>query len=159
MASIRYLPDDCQKPPSEAPLALLMVFVGHRVAHLLEKRLNRLGYNHTQAAIIGSLIRRPGLMAQDLAGVVPVEAPSITRALQALERQGLVSRQPHPTDGRASLFYLTETGREAAENMASLMRKLSNELEGSLTPQELQAFRGALGKLFARTEEMKGADL
>lgn len=146
----------CADVPHRVPLAAELVFLGHRVSHLIERRLARHGYNHTQAVIIMTLARHPGRMAQDLAGPVRVEPPSVTRALQTLERRGLVDRTPHPTDGRASLFHLTATGREVAVVLARLMEETSGELEQCISPEELAALRMALGSLIARVEELRG---
>lgn len=146
----------CPDFPGSAPLAIQLILLGHRLAHLLERRLARYDLNHTQAAIIMALDRRPGLMAQDLAHPVKVEPPSVTRALQALERRGLVCREPHPTDGRASLFHLTNSGREEAANLARLFRETSAELEEAVPPADLAALRGVLSALFVRTDRMRG---
>ena len=37
--------------------------------------------------------------------------PTMTATLRTLREQGLVDRQPHPTDGRAHVVALTDTGR------------------------------------------------
>ena len=145
----------CPDFPGDAPLAVQLAFLGHRVVHLIERRLDRLDYSHTQAAIIIALHRRPGLMAQDLVGPIPVEPPSVTRALQALERRGLICRQPHPTDGRASLLYLTQSGQEASAAIDELWRDTSAELETGVAPAELATLRAALQTLVAATEETK----
>lgn len=43
-----------------------------------------------------------------------VHPTSITNAVDRLEAAGLVSRSPHPTDGRATLIGITEDGRRLA---------------------------------------------
>ena len=37
--------------------------------------------------------------------------PTMTATVRALEEQGLVDREPHPTDGRAHVVVLTDAGR------------------------------------------------
>lgn len=44
-----------------------------------------------------------------------VHAASVTNAVDRLERQGLVRRDPHPYDGRAVLAVLTADGRRVAQ--------------------------------------------
>lgn len=41
-----------------------------------------------------------------------VHPTSVTSAVDRLEDQGMVERVPHPTDGRARLAVLTDTGRD-----------------------------------------------
>jgi DNA-binding MarR family transcriptional regulator len=43
-----------------------------------------------------------------------VHPTSITNAVDRLEAAALVTRSPHPTDGRATLVRITDAGREAA---------------------------------------------
>ena len=43
-----------------------------------------------------------------------VHPTSITNAVDRLERAGLVTRQPHPSDGRGVLVAVTEEGRRVA---------------------------------------------
>jgi DNA-binding MarR family transcriptional regulator len=44
-----------------------------------------------------------------------VHATSVTNAVNRLEVQGFVRRQPHPTDGRTTLAVITDAGREVVE--------------------------------------------
>ncbi len=55
-----------------------------------------------------STLRRHGAMsAGELAGHERVQPPSMTRVVVALEGKGLVTRTPHPTDGRQVVIDLT----------------------------------------------------
>ncbi len=148
----------CEEHPGDVPLAVQLVFLGHRLAHVVERRLALYDYNHTQASIIMILDRRPGLTAQDLARPVRVQPASITRALQSLERRGLVDRRPHPTDGRASVLHLTEAGCQAAATIARTVREASVELESHLPTAQRAVLRSALPLLLARVEELRGAE-
>lgn len=50
-----------------------------------------------------------------------VHPTSVTSTVQRLERDGLVVREPHPRDGRASMLLLTDAGRAlAAQATAAL---------------------------------------
>lgn len=42
--------------------------------------------------------------------------PTVTRALTALERRGMVRRAPHASDGRSTSLFLTATGRTLLED-------------------------------------------
>src|SRR5690606_5155177 len=43
-----------------------------------------------------------------------VHPTSVTNTVDRLERDGLVRREPHPTDGRATLIVIEDSGRELA---------------------------------------------
>ena len=64
----------------------------------------------TQLAALSTLKGHGALTPGELAAHEKVTPPSMTRVLAALEERGLVSRRPHPTDGRQSIVELTEAG-------------------------------------------------
>lgn len=52
-----------------------------------------------------------------------VHPTSVTNAVDRLEAAGLVRREAHPTDGRATLVVLTPEGREAALRATDLLNE------------------------------------
>lgn len=53
-----------------------------------------------------------------------VHPASVTNTVDRLERDGLLRREPHPRDGRATLLLLTEYGREVAEEATRALNEL-----------------------------------
>jgi DNA-binding MarR family transcriptional regulator len=68
------------------------------------------GLSWSQAAAMGRLDRTGPLTTADLARAEMVKPQSMGTLLAELEHDGLVRRQPHPTDGRQILFSLTDAG-------------------------------------------------
>ncbi|AZS38353.1 MarR family transcriptional regulator [Microbacterium sp. 1P10UB] len=50
-----------------------------------------------------------------------VHPTSVTNTVERLVRDGLVVREPHPTDGRAAILALTDDGRELVERATSAL--------------------------------------
>lgn len=50
-----------------------------------------------------------------------VHPTSVTNTVQRLERDGLIAREPHPHDGRASMILLTDAGRALAAEAAAAL--------------------------------------
>ena len=71
------------------------------------------GLSWSQAAAMGRLDRTGPMTTADLARAEMVKPQSMGTLLSELEQDGLVRRQPHPTDGRQILFSLTAAGVEA----------------------------------------------
>ncbi len=67
----------------------------------------------SQNAALARLERTGGATTADPAPPEAVKPQSMGAILAALERDGLVARRPHPTDGRQVLFSLTARGAEA----------------------------------------------
>ena len=68
------------------------------------------GLGWSQAAAMGRLARAGPMTTAELARAEMVKPQSMGALLAELERDGLVRREPHPTDGRRILFSLTEAG-------------------------------------------------
>ncbi len=71
------------------------------------------GLSWSQAAAMGRLDRTGPMTTAELARAEMVKPQSMGSLLAELEQDGLVQRQPHPTDGRQILFSLTVAGVEA----------------------------------------------
>jgi DNA-binding MarR family transcriptional regulator len=66
-----------------------------------------------------------------LAGMLEVDAPTVTRKVQQLERLGYVAREPDPDDGRASLIRLTASGQDTVDRILDAHRhRLARLLDG-----------------------------
>jgi DNA-binding MarR family transcriptional regulator len=61
-----------------------------------------------------SFSRRGGLPLGKIGERLQVNPASVTNAVDRLEADGLVTRQPDPDDGRVTLARLTPTGRRIA---------------------------------------------
>ena len=70
------------------------------------------GLSWSQAAAMSRLHKLGPTTTADLARAEMVKPQSMGTLLAELESEGLVQRQPHPTDGRQILFSLTEAGVE-----------------------------------------------
>ena len=100
-----------------------------------------------------STLRRHGAMsAGELAAHERVQPPSMTRVVGALEAMELVTRTPHPTDGRQVVIELTPAAHDLLDAEARAREAwLFGRLE-QLSPQEreiLQAAATIMDKLAA----------
>ena len=66
----------------------------------------------THLAALSTLKRHGPMSPGELAGHERVQPPSMTRVVVALEGMGLVTRSPHPTDGRQVVIDLTPAAEE-----------------------------------------------
>ena len=77
----------------------------------------------SQVAIMARLEEAGPLTTADLARAESVKPQSMGGTLAAMEEEGLVERQPHPTDGRQILYALTDEGREAKRKVSLAKRE------------------------------------
>ena len=97
----------------------------------------------THLAALSTLKRNGPMSPGELAAHERVQPPSMTRVVVALENMGLVTRTPHPTDGRQVIIGLTP----AAEDLLSAEARareawLSGRLQ-ELTADERAVLREA----------------
>lgn len=87
-----------------------------------------------------------------LAAYYCVDNSTITPRLQRLERAGLLSREPDPSDGRAALVRITPAGERLRKRLHQARRTMLEELvqEWPLSEQALVA--GAASRLAERLE-------
>jgi DNA-binding MarR family transcriptional regulator len=77
----------------------------------------------SQVAIMARLEEAGPSTTADLARAESVKPQSMGGTLAAMEEEGLVERQPHPTDGRQILYALTDEGREARRKVRLAKRE------------------------------------
>lgn len=92
----------------------------------------------------------------ELAELLGIDAPAVTRKVQQLERLGFVSREPDPEDKRATRIQLTSDGEDTLERVLDARRKRLARLFGGWTHKELRSFSSSLSR-FAEilTNEME----
>ena len=98
--------------PTETAAAELMQAMGVLLRRVRGEAGHE-GLSWSQAAAMGRLDRTGPMTTAELARAEMVKPQSMGTLLSELEQDGLVQRQPHPTDGRQILFSLTAAGVEA----------------------------------------------
>lgn len=98
----------------------------------INQTLSDLGLNFSRFEAIALLsFTRTGQMPLGKMGErLQVHPTSITNTIDRLERDGLVKRVPHATDGRTVLAEITDEGRRMAEKGAEALAQISFGLDG-----------------------------
>ena len=97
----------------------------------------------THLAALSTLKRHGPMSPGELASHERVQPPSMNRVVVALEGMGLVTRTPHPTDGRQVVLSLTPAAETLLADEARAREAwLSGQLQ-QLTPAERDVLREA----------------
>jgi DNA-binding MarR family transcriptional regulator len=88
-----------------------------------------------------------------LAEAAAVAAPTATRMLDGLVRDGLVTRSPSDSDRRSVLIDLTPAGRDAVALTGELLAGVRTRIAGSLTEREQAQAAKLLARLALVVEE------
>lgn len=74
---------------------------------------------------------------RDLADRVRLSQPGISRLVERMEADGLVTRERDPQDGRGTVVVLTEAGRDAQRTMGRVhARSITARVTHALTAEE-----------------------
>ncbi|AUY52219.1 MarR family transcriptional regulator [Streptomyces sp. CB01881] len=99
-----------------------------------------------QAGVLGLLVRDDrACTVAELAAHQRVRHQSMARTVALLTETGLVTQQPHPTDGRKLLVAATDAGRAALhEQRARREAVIAGAIEARLVPEERETLRTAV---------------
>lgn len=86
---------------------------------------------------------------RSLAQTLGVSPRNVTGLVDGLEQTGFVTREPHPTDRRATLVTLTEQGTATVARLRREHADLAQQLFGSLSARRFDEFAKALDEVLA----------
>ena len=140
--------------PADIRLTVLLVLVARRWRSLLDEKLRPIGQSSARMEALSAIINSPDRSAQvDIARRLRIEGPTLTRMLDALEKDGLVERRSAPGDRRTKQLQVTAAGEAALGEIFALAdvfreRLLAGEDDATMTT--VSAFlESLLGKLDA----------
>ncbi|MEM6383353.1 MAG: MarR family transcriptional regulator [Pseudomonadota bacterium] len=84
---------------------------------------------------------------QTLATAMGRDNSQLTRLIRDLESKGLLTREPSPSDGRATILSLTAEGTEFLKAAKSTLASVVDEVVAPLSQEERQTFVSLLGKI------------
>lgn len=112
-----------------------------RAAYLLLHRCSdvqfgKLGVTADQFVLLATLARGHALTQRELAARMPSDPSTVRAMLVLLERRGLVSRNTHPTDGRARTVALTVSGQRKFRQVFKAGQGIRDQMASSLSASE-----------------------
>ena len=115
----------------DVPFSIALLKSYHAQNNVFRPMIAELGLSVGQPKILGFLARHDGCMQKDLAAMCDIEPATISRLLDKMEADGLISRRAVAGNKRATAISLTPSGyasHEAATEMRGKMEAL--ELSG-----------------------------
>ena len=118
--------------------------IGRLVYHL-RTPATRSGITPTRLAALSALTRYPdGVRQGDLAELMNMSAPSMTRLVEILQEAGWVERRRDPADQRCPLLVLATVGRKTIETLRDDSATQLGEELAELTADERAALAAAV---------------
>jgi DNA-binding MarR family transcriptional regulator len=130
--------------PENWPLGRLLGAASRAVERAWADALEARGLTH--AGLIVLHLLENGVDSQaDLARIAQVEAQTMSRTVDRLEREGLVTRAPDPRDRRRHVLAITPAGRDAFAAVSGLEDEVFPEVD------DRDALRRALIQIVAES--------
>jgi DNA-binding MarR family transcriptional regulator len=114
-----------------------------------------LGLHPGQEALLLELARTGPLIQAQLSEALGVEPPSVTLMTRKLEAAGHIRRRPAPSDKRAGIVELTDSGRALADQVKQLWCALAEETVTGLPAQTVAELPGLLATLTGNVDSRR----
>jgi DNA-binding MarR family transcriptional regulator len=116
----------------------------------MTQAIEALGLTLSRTHVLWELGRRGPVRQRVLAEALKVTARAVTGLVDALADDGLVTREPHPTDRRATLVTLTPTGEALVAQLERDHEALARALFAPMSRRDLDCFGRGLTDVIAR---------
>lgn len=93
---------------------------------------------------------------KQLALCAQIEQPSMAQLLNRLERDGMITRTPDPSDGRASLIGLTDKAQAALPRVDAIVDGFNDQAVKGMSPAEVETLIRLLKQMIANLEDDAG---
>ena len=122
-----------------AALAVIEVFVERMAVYDLRP---------VDFSVLSLILHNPGITSRQLCSSLGILPPNLVGLVNNLEKRELISRQPHPRDGRAMGLHLTPAGQKLMVHAERTAAELEAEAAGKLTASELKTLIRLLKKVY-----------
>jgi len=113
---------------------------------------NSCGFSFPRLRVLELLHCRGPAMMKTLADGLGLSARNLTAVADSLEAEGLLRRVPHPTDRRATVLELTESGLRAADEALAPRLAEIGQLFEELSPTARAGLKHSLSTLVEAME-------
>ncbi|MEE8465677.1 MAG: MarR family transcriptional regulator [Dehalococcoidia bacterium] len=140
-------PETTKEIPSQEHLGYWVGSLASAIAKGADAELAPMGVTPCQWAILEAAFYGNANTLTGLARIIPVDAASISRQLDKLQKSGLVRRRRLRSDRRTVRIELTEAGRELVPKLSPRIQANNDRFLSGITSSEQAAFTGIIQKM------------
>lgn len=129
---------------------LIQLCRAHR--RIADAKLNEIGLYAGQEALLLCLAANQGISQRELSEQLDVEAATITKTLNRLQKAGFITRKPDPDDGRVSRVYITDEGQRLYGGIQATWQAINSQLLQGTSELEVALLRRILAQLLENLE-------
>jgi MarR family transcriptional regulator for hemolysin len=107
--------------------------------------------------VLEQLVVDDGLSQRDLARRLSLEAPTLTRHVDHMAAEGLLTRTPDTRDRRVTRISITPEGRRLHERLMAVAQEREQDLRSIITDREAAVLERVLSRISHHLEDADAA--
>lgn len=131
--------------------------ISRGLARVGDVRLRDLGFATAQLPVLTALKDGARMTQTELARWAKVEQPTMAQMLARMERDGIIRREPDPSDRRGSLVSLTKQALSRLPAGRAVLRQGNVEMTKGLSARDVATLLSLLRHVLANVEAMESA--
>lgn len=139
--------------PTDTPIGLLLTRSARAVERAFDEALAAGGGSRPVWLVLMALKASPPRTQAELAAAVGIRAATLSHHLDAMESDGLVTRERLPDNRRVHVVRLTDAGDELFGRLAGVARTHDRRLRAGLDDTEIATLRVLLRHLAANVAD------
>ncbi|WP_200881383.1 MarR family winged helix-turn-helix transcriptional regulator [Nocardia brasiliensis] len=117
---------------------------------MMERGMAERGLTQARSRVLWTLHHRGPLTQRALADLLAVTPRNVTGLLDGLAAEDYITREPHPTDRRATLVNLTRRGKSFTATLRRERDEMAAALFDGVPTEQLRSFLDTLEVVIAR---------
>jgi len=113
----------------------------------LRRRIEPLGIVPGQFPALLALWQKDGQTQKELVEKLDIEQATMANTLNRMERDGLILRKDHPTDGRVKIIWLTPKAMSVRDDAYKAAAKVNEMALAELSPEEREQYIGTTQRI------------
>jgi MarR family transcriptional regulator for hemolysin len=134
-------------PPTAPPIGIELARTAKTCTRAFDDAMAAAGGSQPVWLILISLKTRQLANQRELAAAVGIQGATLTHHLNAMEADGLVTRERDPANRRSHLVALTEAGDELFHRLRAVAVAFDRRLRGGLSEKDITTLSRLLGRL------------
>ncbi|MDO8450542.1 MAG: MarR family winged helix-turn-helix transcriptional regulator [Rhodoferax sp.] len=99
-------------------------------------------------SVLSLVTHNPGITSRQLCNTLGILAPNLVGMVNAMEKRTLITRRPHPHDGRAMGLHPTAEGKKMMRDAEKTAAELEMEATSRLSAAERKTLMQLLKKIY-----------
>jgi DNA-binding MarR family transcriptional regulator len=117
----------------------------------ISRMYNSEAVNHDLTTSVGFILlnidTKEGTPSTSIGPLMGMEATSLSRTLNALEKKGLIERKKDLVDARVTRIFLTEKGKQKKEISKKTVKEFNNELLEKIGEEKIKIFNEVIEQI------------